>query len=424
MARILRITALILAGEMIFALPFHTQRFFRPTMLEAFDITNTQLGDMFAAYGVVAMISYFAGGPFADRYSARSLMVVSLVLTAAGGLYMATYPGVLAMSALYGFWGATSTFLFWAALIKATRDWGGSSSQGVAFGILDGGRGFAAAAFAAVAVWILAIYLPTETALVTDAARQEGLRNIILYYSAITLACAAIVWFLVPHDDSTVSRKRSPYAGVPEVIRQPLIWAQAAIIICAYCGYKGIDNYPLYAVQVLNMNEIDAARFATYGAYLRPIACVAAGFIADRFDSARSILVLFVSLIVSYGVLSYTTIDNASLGLIYSNLFVTFFAVYALRGIYYALLEETRTPKHLTGASVAVIAFVGYTPEIFFGPVTGRILDADPGVPGHLNFFAFLTVVSIIGVAVTMWLIRLKRKSESPHERLQPETAS
>ena len=77
-ARILRITALILAGEMIFALPFHTQRFFRATLLESFNISNTELGDMFAAYGVVAMISYIVGGPFADRFSARSLMCVSL----------------------------------------------------------------------------------------------------------------------------------------------------------------------------------------------------------------------------------------------------------------------------------------------------------------------------------------------------------
>jgi hypothetical protein len=34
---------LIIAGEMIFGLPFHTARFFRPTLLEAFGFTNTQL---------------------------------------------------------------------------------------------------------------------------------------------------------------------------------------------------------------------------------------------------------------------------------------------------------------------------------------------------------------------------------------------
>ncbi len=394
---------------MIYGLPFHTQRFFRATMLEAFDITNTQLGDMFAVYGATAMFSYFFGGPFADRYSARSLIAVSLVLTAFGGLYMATIPGVWEMSALYGFWGITTSFLFWAALIKATRDWGGAASQGIAFGILDGGRGLAAAVFGATAVAILALYLPTETALVTDIDRRAGLRSIILYYSLITLLCATVVWFLLPHVRNTVSERRSLFVGVPEVIRRPLIWTQAAVIICAYCGYKGLDNYSLYAVQVLGMNEIDAAKFSTYGAYVRPVACVMAGLIADRFDSARSIVVLFIMLVTSYSVLAVAAPDTTSLTLIYANVFVTFFAVYALRGIYYALLEETRTPKHLTGASVAVIAFIGYTPEVFFGPVTGRILDANPGVPGHQNFFAFLTAVSVVGVLVTLLLIRFNK---------------
>ncbi len=407
--RVLRITALIIAGEMIFGLPFHTQRFFRPTMLEAFDLSNTQLGDMFAAYGITAMISYLVGGPFADRYSARSLIAGSLVLTAIGGLYMATFPGVWQMSALYGYWGITTVFLFWAALIKATRDWGGSTSQGTAFGILDGGRGLAAAVFGALAVGILALYLPTEAALVTDVARKAGLRNIILYYSAITLVAAGIVWILVPTSETTAGEHKSPFANVPAVIRRPLIWTQAAIIICAYCGYKGLDNYGLYAVQVLGMNEIDAARLATYGAYIRPVACVIAGLLADRFDSARSIAVLFFMLMISYALLAGTTPAAATLNIIYANLFVTFFAVYALRGIYYALLEETRTPKHLTGTSVAVIAFVGYTPEIFFGPITGRILDASPGVQGHLNFFAFLAAIAVAGILVTAILIWLKR---------------
>ena len=114
-------------------------------------------------------------------------------------------------------------------------------------------------------------------------------------------------------------------------------------------------------------------------------------------------------LVASYSVLANAAADTTALSIIYANLFVTFFAIFALRGIYYALLEETRTPKHLTGASVAVIAFVGYTPEVFFGPVTGRILDANPGVVGHQNFFAFLAAVSVVGILVTLLLIRLNK---------------
>ena len=130
---------------------------------------------------------------------------------------MASFPGVWQMSALYSYWGVTTIFFFWAALIKATRDWGGSSSQGTAFGILDGGRGMAAAVFAALAVGILALYLPTESTLVTDVARKAGLRSIILYYSAITLVAAGIVWIVIPNSEKTVSERQNLFANLHSI---------------------------------------------------------------------------------------------------------------------------------------------------------------------------------------------------------------
>ena len=47
-----------------------------------------------------------------------------------------------------GFFGVTTILFFWAALIRATRDWGGNNAQGRAFGLLDGGRGLLAALLA------------------------------------------------------------------------------------------------------------------------------------------------------------------------------------------------------------------------------------------------------------------------------------
>ena len=147
--------ALILAGEVIFSLPFHIPRFFRPNMLDVFHLSNTQLGDMCALYGVVALLAYFPGGAIADRFQARSLLALSLLATALGGLYMYTLPNVTGLYLLFAYWGLTSILLFWAALIKATRDWGGQHTQGLAFGVLDGGRGLVAALFATVALFTL-----------------------------------------------------------------------------------------------------------------------------------------------------------------------------------------------------------------------------------------------------------------------------
>ncbi len=410
-SRIWHITALVIAGEMVFSLPFHTTRFFRPTFLEVFDLSNTQLGDMFAAYGLLAMGSYLIGGPFADRFSTRSLLLTSLVATACGGLYMATFPGVVQMSFIFGFWGVSTIFLFWAALIRATREWGGENVQGTAFGILDGGRGLAAALFALFTVAVLAGYLPEDATLATDAERRAGLRTVILLYSAATFAAGVFVWFILPQSAEMNRVSANPLAGAALVLRRPMIWAQAALIVCAYCGYKGLDNYSLYAVQVLGMDEVEGARLSSYGAFVRPVACVMAGLIADRFDVTRSLGVFFILLVIVYAVLSVVTPDTAGMTVIYANLFISFFAVYALRGIYFALLQETRTPRHVTGVAVGVMSFVGYTPDIFFAAIGGRILDANPGVGGHLDYFRFLTAIAVCGILVVAWLLWLQRSN-------------
>jgi nitrate/nitrite transporter NarK len=412
MSRYLLMATLVFAGEIIFGLPFHTARFFRPTLLEAFGFTNTELGDVFAVYGVTAMIAYFPGGMLADRFSARSLLTVSLATTGIGGFYMASYPGVLGMALLYGYWGVTTILLFWAALIRATREWGGAISQGKAFGILEGGRGVAAALFATLGVAVLAWILPENVASISNEERRAAFRAIILLYSFAAIAAAMLTWFLIPTAKHLGESSQRLFHAAAIVTTRPLVWAQAAVIICAYCAYKGLDNYSLYAVQVLGMNEVDGAQLAAYGAYIRPVAAVAAGVIADRWSASKTIGALFFVLLISYAMLSFALPDGSGLGVIYANIFISFFAVFGLRGVYFALLQDNKTPQYLTGAVTGMVSFVGYTPEIFFAPITGRILDASPGLVGHQNYFLFLTAVMAVAIVVVVWLLRLQ-KSDS-----------
>ena len=412
LSRFFLMLTLVLAGEIVFLLPFHTTRFFRPTMLEAYGLSNTQLGDLFAVYGVMAMIAYFPGGALADRFSARSLLTVSMIATAAGGLYMATYPGPVGMAALFGYWGITTILLFWAALIRATREWGGHDEQGRAFGILESGRGLVAALLASGGVILLVLFLPEDMDQLSNEERRTAFRSVIFFYSAVTLATAALTWTVIPpvkHIGDSASRLfRSSVA----VLARPLVWAQAGVIICAYCGYKAVDNYSLYAVQVLGKNEAEGAKLATYIIYLRPVAALAAGLLADRWSAGKMVGSSFGLLVISYGVLAAFLPDDQGLTLIYANIVVSVVAVCMLRGVYFALLEENNVPPYLTGAVAGSVSFIGFTPEIFFGPITGRILDANPGPAGHQNYYLFLAVVAALGVVVTAWLIWLQRRSE------------
>jgi|TARA_B110000438_G_scaffold165343_1_gene158213 sugar phosphate permease len=409
--RMMQMIILILASELVFSLPFHLARFFRPAFLDVFNLSNTNLGDIFAIYGVMAMISYFLGGMIADKVSARKLMAVSLLLTASGGLYMSTVPSLLGMTLLYGYWGITTIFLFWAAMIKATKEWGGDYTQGKAFGLLEGGRGLLASLLSAIAIVIFASFLPTQINLASAAERLNGFRSIILFYSALTGIGAILVWTLLPDSQTDANNKEFSInlKKLTQVLSNRLVWLHAGIIICAYSTYKGLDNMALYAYEVIGMNEVDAATLFTYASLTRPIAAIFAGILADRIIASRVILLMFCMLIFSFS--SFIFIDGSApwVTVVFINIFVTFFAVFAIRGIYFALIHEINTPSQITGTTIGIVSFVGFTPEIFFGSISGRILDANPGLVGHQNYFIFLTIIASIGIGTT-WLLRKTNK--------------
>ena len=414
---------LIFAGETICGLPFHIARFFRPTLLSVFNLTHTELGDAFAIYGIMAMLAHFPGGVIADRFSPRKLMASSLLLTGIGGLYMAQIPSYKGFSVLFGFWGVTTILLCWAPMLKATREWGGSSKQGLAFGILDGGRGLVAAVFASVGVWILSQMLPVELTVATGSESLKALKAVIYFYTLITFGAAILILLFIPESSESSPRKiNTPtLEGIREVLVNPVVWLQAVIIICAYCGYKGLDFYGLYAMEALNMNEVSAATFVSNAAYLRVVTAIAAGFLVDRFSWRKVIGYMFLILLTSYLLLGILIPSRVAIGLIYANLIITFIGVYGIRGVYFALIEETNINRNLTGKAVGIISVVGFTPDIFFASISGRILDAWPGIEGYHHFFFLLSCFAVVGMIAALALFRFTPTTAKSLEDIQTD---
>ena len=404
------ISCLVISGELIFGLPFHIARFYRPILLDVFQLNNTQLGDALAVYGVTAMLSYFPSGLIADRLSSRKLMSLSLAATAVGGMVLMSIPGLLTLSLLYGFWGVTTILLFWSAMMRVTREWGGKFEQGQAFGLLDGGRGLVASAVASVGVFILAFVMPGEIVnSISDSDKRWALQLLILFYSFITFGAAILVWFIIP--ETKIQRlEENPFRGILQVLKNRITWLQAFIVVCAYCGYKGLDFYAQFGMDVLQMNEIDASRFVSNASYIRPLAAVGAGFIADRFTSGKTIVISFMVLSISCLGLSVMDYSGVSSSIIIMNLLVSFASVYALRGIYFALFEETKVPHHLTGTTVGIVSLLGFAPDVFFNSIAGRILDTYREGIAYQYFFMLLTCFSLVGLASSLFIMGKVKK--------------
>ena len=413
MKRTLIMFSLVFAGEAIFGLPFHVSRYFRPTYVEVFDITQTQLGVMGSIYGFVAMFAYLLGGGLADRFSPRGLLAFSLVVTGLSGLYMATIPSYTAMCVLFAFWGISTILPFWSALIRATREWGGPEQQGVAFGVLDGGRGLLAALLAMLALFLFARLLPDGGASATAAQKAAALRSTILVYTVACWVAAACVWLFIPANTPGQSAQtpRPHRSGhLIKVAGMPSVWLQAVVIIAAYCTFKGIDYYSQYASDVWAWSDVRSAGLSAFSSWMRPIAAVGAGLLADRWTASRVAIGCFVLTGAAYVGFIFASPAEVTVWLLWVNVLVSCLGLFALRGIYFALLEESRVPWYTTGTAVGVVSFIGYTPEIFMPLLGGWLIDRwSGGATGYNVLFSFLGLMSLVGISATVILRRLNR---------------
>lgn len=415
MRRGLILLALIAAGEAVFFLPFVLARVFRPTLLDVFGITNLELGTAFSLYGVVAMVAYFAGGPLADRYSARRLMALALLATGLGGIVLAGFPPPRTMNVLWAFWGMTTVLLFWAAMIRATREWGGQSKQGRAYGLLDGGRGLLAALVASVSVAVFAALLPGEASSATPEERAAAFRGVIWVFTGITLGIAVLVWILVP--DSTPGREagdpedaqKLSLSGVKAACRMPAVWLQAIIVVCAYTGYKATDDFSLLSRDALGFDDVQASGIGTLAFWIRAAAAIAAGYLGDRIDASRVIVWGFAILIGGCLLIASGVLVPGPAWMLIATIVTASVGIYALRGVYFALLAEGAVPLAYTGSAAGVVSVLGFTPDVFMGPLMGVLLDNSPGLAGHQHVFAAVAGFGAIGLVAALIFRRVTR---------------
>lgn len=417
----LSIFALIIAGEAVFLLPFILIRVFRPIIREAFLISDFEIGKAQALYGITAMASYIFGGFFADKFEARKLLAVSLVLTALGGFWMVTIPSFESLRILYGFWGVSTILLFWAALLKATRQWGNANNQGLSFGLLDGGRGAFAATIASLGAAIPALFFPEDVTQVTYEDKVKTMQYIIGFVTVIVLLVALFVWYILREEKGESQRVKDESSlfdlkKVWQVIKQPKVIFHAVIIICGYAAYKITDVYSTYAKDVWDYSIEDASYFGLLIQWIRPIAAVSLGWIADKFKASKLIMVCFGLMIACAALIGFGILDELPILISIFTFVVIVIGTYAMRGLYFAILEEAKIPIVITGTIIGIISLIGYTPDIFMSLLSGYMLGENPTVIEYQNLFQVFLLFPLVGLLATVGFRRVIKVQKSPDQ--------
>lgn len=379
---------LCLSGSVIFWLPLFSDIFYIP-MQNAFGFTKTQMGILLSTFGAVSLIAYFPGGWLADRFLPRKLITIALVITALAGFVFSTLPSFETCLILFAIWGLTSAGILWSAMIKAARCWGSKEDQGKTYGILEGGRSISDVISTTILLMIFAY----------SRGDDKAVPEIIIMISFYILVLALLVWRIMSDDIS--NNKKQPKVTISEIIyilRLPVIWLIALIIMATNTAMWGTIFFTPYATEVYELGEVGGGAIGAGKYWVTPFAAIAAGFFADKIGPAKAILGFCI--IMTAGFLTFTLIPGSPALLPYLIINVAFLtaAVYALRGTYFSLLEQSSVPLAFTGIATGIISVIAYTPDIFMPTLGGIILDAYPGASGYQYLFLIVSFFSLIGL--------------------------
>jgi predicted MFS family arabinose efflux permease len=274
-----------------------------------------------------------------------------------------------------------------------------ADQQGRYFGILEGGRNFTGVVVVAAGLYVF-------DRLGSDS---QGLRWAIILFSAVLLVIGVLSWILLPEPTATGATAAHEESKIPlleaigRVVRLPAVWLAMLIILCAYVTSVGITYFTPYATDVYGQSVVFGGMLYTMMMWTGMFAAPAAGFVADRWTTSRTTLWLLIAL--ASCLLLFVIVPGGPhlFLLLLVNTIVIGCVIYALRGIYYALLEEGAIPVALTGTATGLIAFVAYTPDVFIPALAGHLLDRYAvGGLGYRYFFLILAIFAVAGAGLTL----------------------
>jgi len=272
------------------------------------------------------------------------------------------------------------------------------------------------AMFGAMGVFVFSLFMSSEISEVSLTESKAAFKQVIHIATAIIVLVGILVWFFMrldPKAEKEVILDKISVSQIKEVLKLPAVWLLMIIILCAYVGYKITDIFSLFAQDVMLYDQVQSAQVGTFLLFIRPVIGVIIGIIADR---SQITFWLFLSFVISFlGALLFATgiVQASATLLFFLSILIVASGVYAIRSLYFGVMQSGKIPLVLTGTAVGLISLVGYTPDIFAGPAMGYLIDSSPGAAGHQHVFWMLALFSFVGGIAAWVYYRIYRTSDA-----------
>lgn len=412
----------------------------------ALGVTDQQAGYLYSMQGLVIILGTVALGWVGDRFSIRSIMLLSTIGVGGISLFLTIFSPGLSMPVLLACFFSMLFFsevLFKPANFKALRISTSEKHQSMAFGLFEFGRGLLA--FLISLLWTLMLYF------------QAGPKTMMATSCIIIIITGLAVFFIVPKDqkvggeDTQVHTTKEAIKGVAYVAKLPVVWVAGVNVFCIYGAFVAAGTYFARYLQAgYGAGAVAAAVFATVVIALRMLPLVSSFLVEKIFNSSahfmRTMEIVLVVILTIIGSIFLTNHPDISLytngylpnqapdNLISSSMFWTLVilmllasaCIFMIRGVYYAPIGELGVTKKHSSAAMSFAITIGYIPALLAPIVLGGLITSpEKNASGEIirsyltdttvlaSAFFGLAVLALIAAIMSHILIKLKEKQQA-----------
>lgn len=407
--RYFQIILLILAAGSIYPM-LYMRTNFQTSITSVFGMSVEELSNLYMILGMMFIVGYIPSGWLADRFSPRILISFSLAATGVIGLYYAQIPSKENLKIVFFIGGVTTVFTFWSSLIKGIKLLAKKNEQARVFGFLDGGRGVVEAILGTVAVSLFAIIVKGQEG--NMVLTKNALQTVIYMYTFLCIILGIFIFIFMDKETMPADgepqvkiekEKNTFFADLKKMIMIKEIWLVMAIIFCGYSVYWTVYYFSAY----LQINHGATAVFAGYVSvvilWMRPIGGIGGGFLGDKLGKP---IVLGLAMLIESVMLVAGGFLPGSFGIILLSGIVIIAALmgYAIRGLYWSILDDCEIPPSILGFAIGIISFIGYTPDIFIPFYSGKIFTAyKDGPMAYSLYFLVSAGFGVLGFLICLY---------------------
>ena len=388
----------------MYSLPYMKSAFYDP-MQQALSLSHTQIGNLLSTYGMVAMVSYFVGGWFADKFSVKKLITLSLVVSGLLGFYFATFPSYGMLVVIFVLWGFTTIMTFFPASVKVIRILGNESEQGRLFGFYEGLSGIAGTVISFIGLYFFGKF----------AAITVGFKYVVWLYSISSIVCGIILYFLIDDvKDTEESNDGMSISSFLKVITMPKAWLLGLTIFSVYLVFSSLTYLSPYLSEVYVMPLTLVSALSIVRTYVIKMgASPITGIVTDKVGSSIKVLFVgFLFMAVSTAAFLFIPKSPSFMWIAVINMIILSVILFGARGIYFATVSESNIPIETTGAVVGFASFLGFSPDAFYYTVAGNWLDKY-GQTGYTYIFILSVVCAFVGIFATYTLLKMNKKNST-----------